>query len=217
MAWSPSLHPRGPDGRFTRSFSRPLTEADRAEGNSILGRVKLTKLPTVEAVKSFFSQHASRYSTSEAGAIDSYTGDGFYEVNRSLRAGHSDIPDVKRLDAAMRPLPADLMLTRTVNMDAFKNVSPGDLEGHLVNDAAYASTSVGPHTYGGGLSGVTMHIVAPQGTPAILVGGDSRNASENEVILDRGTSMIVSKAVQNKYGGWDLYMIVVPSRRSRVA
>lgn len=214
MSFESALHPRGHDGRFTSSFTRKLTEHDRSQGNTVMDGFTPTKLSDAASTKTFFAAHKPKLSAAQRGVVDTYTGDGFFRMNKELRAGNDSDPAIKRLDSAMQPLPEDLMLTRTVGLEAFGKVNPEDLAGSLVNDAAYASTSAGPGAYGGGLSGVTMHIVAPKGTPAVLAATLSRNPGEGEVILDRGTSMAVAKVVKNQYGGYDMYMIVLPGDHS---
>lgn len=169
---------------------------------------KPVKIPDNKSASQYLDANKAPLGPSERGAVDRYTGDGFLDINRSLRAGDRSDPDVARLDAAMRPAPHDLVVTRTVDTKSFGDVSPADLEKTKVNDAAFASTSIGtPYSQ---FSGVTMHIAVPKGTPLILAAPHSRNVGEREILLDRGLPMAVTRVVPNDLGGFDMYLVVLP-------
>lgn len=208
--WNPAAHPRDRRGRFTRSSTKLLTETDRARGREVMAAFKPKRMNDPQATQ-YLTSHSPKLKPRQAGAVDRYTGDGFFDMNRQLRAGDTSHSDIADLDAAMQPLPDDLLLSRHVNSDAFGKVPIEQLAGTKIRDAAYASTALGS-PYGGGLGGVTMHIAAPKGTPAVLVAGLSRNPHEREVLLGRDLEMAVAKVVPNDRGGHDMYLVVLPKK-----
>src|ERR1035441_2145771 len=106
---------------------------------------------------------APHLTAAQRDAVTRYTGDAFYKLNRALRAGDDSDPEIRRLDAAMRPVPGDMILARHVDMSP-ENARA--LAGKRISDPAYSSAVLGsPHA--GGLGGVTLHIAVPKGTPAI--------------------------------------------------
>jgi hypothetical protein len=200
------------------SNAAALTEADKAHGNAALAGLKPKKFATNGDASRYLTSVKPKLTADQRGAVDRYTGDGFFDLNKKMRAGDLNDPEIKRLDSAMRPLPDDLVLTRQVDPQAFgldlSNLDKVEgLVGHKISDKAYASTSLGS-PYGGGLGGVTMRIVAPKGTPAIPAAAFSRNPSEREVLLDRGLEMAVAKVVKNSRGGYDMTVIVLPKGSS---
>lgn len=206
--WNPAAHPRDSRGRFTRSGTKLLTDADRAAGRAAMAGFKPKRMDNPQAM-AYLKANKPKLKSEQVGAVDRYTGDGFFDLNKRLRAGETSDPEIGRLDAAMQPLPDDLLLTRHVQLDAFGKVPIDQLAGTKVRDAAYASTALGT-PYGGGLGGVTMHIAAPAGTPAVLAAALSRNPTEREVLLDRDLEMAVSRVVPNQRGGYDMYLVVLP-------
>jgi hypothetical protein len=63
-----------------------------------------------------------------------------------------------------------------------------------------------------------MHIAAPKGTPAIIIGGRSQNVAEREILLARGTKLAVSRMERAKSGyGWEAWLTVVPDDTAATA
>lgn len=218
MAWNPALHPRDRYGRFTRSYARKLSAADITAARGAMSGFRPTRFADNAAAVRFLGDRRPNLSPEVEGAVDRYTGDTFMEINKALRGGDDSHPDVARLDQAAVPTDTDLIVTRTVGMDAFGDVNPEDLAGMKVTDAAYASTSLGAQH--SSLAGVTMHIAVPKGTPAIYASAISRNVNEAEMILPRGTSMAVTKVVPRTVNGqvlkglYDMYLVVLPKKES---
>lgn len=191
-----------------------LTEIEKAVGNRASALANPKRFNNDSDASEYLTAHAPHTSNEEADAVNRYTGDLFFDLNKKLRAGDATDPEVARLDAAMRPLPDDLVLTRHVQPEAF-GLRPVDLHaveslaGHKVSDPAYSSTALGS-PYGGGIGGVTMHILAPKGTPAVFASVTSRNPHEREVLLGRGAEYAVAKVVRNARYGYDMYVVVLP-------
>lgn len=216
-AWNPDLHPRDNRGRFGRKHSK-TTDADKAAGNEALSGFKPTKIASNQAAETYLRDRAPKLSPHERAAVSWYTGDGFYDMNKRMRAGDVGDSNITRLDAAMRPTDEDLIVTRHVEFSAFgltnktrKGVE--DLAGRTVIDKAYSSTALGT-PYGGGLGGVTMHIAVPKGTRAIPTSALSRNPHERELLLDRDLPLAISRVVPNNRGGYDVYAVVLPKEEA---
>lgn len=173
------------------------------------------KIRDNDAASAYLRENAPNLSASQADAVDRYTGDTFLELNGRMRSGDLGDPEIARLDSAMRPLPHDLVVKRTVGLEAFESMGAtgaDDLDGMVgksFSDKAFLSTSLGD-PYAGGLGGVTMHIATPRGTRGILAAEFSRNPSEREVILDRGLEIIITRVQPNARFGHDVYGVVVP-------
>ena len=212
-AWKPELHPRDNKGRFKTKAAR-VTEAQRAAGRDVIDRFKPKSINTDAAAASYFREQHVDLTPEQRNAVDSYTGDGFHDMNARLRDGADSDPEVARLDAAMRPLPDDLIVKRVVGFEAFglngkTKTGIEDLQGRVIEDPAYSSTALGS-PYGGGLGNVTMHIATPKGTPAVMASAVSRNPHEREVLLGRGMKVAVSRVVPNDRYGYDVYAVVLP-------
>jgi hypothetical protein len=160
------------------------------------------------------AEHTPDLPPEQAEAVDWYTGPGAYEANAPIRAGEqlpADVAEqVANMDAAMSPLPADMLLARMVDMDAFAGVTDlTELEGQVITDAAFMSTALGPAVGDAGTE-VLMRIAAPEGTPGVITGTLSGAPSQREVVLARGTRLAVQSAVRNDQGVWEMRLVVVP-------
>lgn len=144
---------------------------------------------------------AAHVNDGTAGAIGRYLKGGSGDTNRALRSTVGEhAADVEKLDAAMSPLPADMVFHRQVFLDRFGDVDPQSLEGKLVRDAAYAN--VGRTDEGTGQ--VRMHIAAPAGTPAIVL-------DDYDVMLGRDLEMAVTSVVPDGRGGFDMHLAILDS------
>ena len=171
--------------------------------------------------REWLRDHQPKLTDEQKQALDWYTGAGSSLTNWRLRRGE-ELPDdiaanVREIDSAMGPLPADLVLTRMVGQGVFDDRDPtafatdlSDLVGSLISDKGYLSTSLGGPSAGAESRGVIMHIAAPKGTPAIVVGNLSANPDEREILLGRGTRLAVSRMERAKNGyGWEAWLTVV--------
>jgi hypothetical protein len=103
-----------------------------------------------------------------------------------------------------------MVLARMVDMDAFAGVTDlTELEGQVITDPAFMSTSLGP-AIGDAGSEVRMHIAAPRGTPGVITGTLSGAPSQREIVLARGTRLAVTDARQDASGTWEMWLRVVP-------
>jgi hypothetical protein len=96
-----------------------LAEGDRARGNDALDNFKPVKVATDADAVAYLKRSAPGIPAGNADAVNRYTGDKFFALNKALRSGDASDPDVARIDAAMRPAPDGLILTRHVGADAF--------------------------------------------------------------------------------------------------
>lgn len=187
----------------------PLTATDRARGNAALDNFRPVRPGNDREAAAYLQRSKPDIPAEHADAVNRYTGDGFYKMNQALRAGDTSHPDVARIDAAMRPAPDDMIVTRHVGAEAFGGADkiPG-LAGKKIHDSAYSSAALGsPHA--GGLGGVTMHIAVPKGTSMVNAAGVSNNPHEREVLLGRGTRMAVSQVKPNSRYGYDVHATVL--------
>lgn len=201
---------RDSHGKWTR-----LSADDRAHGNAVLADFHPVKHSSDAEATEYLRQNKPRVSAESRDAVNRYTGDTFYKLNQALRAGDTSDPEVRRIDAAMRPSPADLIVTRHVNPDAFGLTDANfsqvtDLVGKKIRDEAYSSTALGS-SHAGGLGGITMHIAVPKGTRMVNAAALSNNPHEREILLDRGLELAVSRVEKNDRYGYDLYGIVLLS------
>lgn len=175
------------------------------------------------AARRWLADNTADLAPAQREAVKWYTGAGSSFTNWRLRQG-AELPGdiagyVKELDSAMSPLPADLVLTRMVGQGVFGDADPvayatdlSDLAGSLIRDGGYTSTSLGGPTRGAGGKGVLMHIAAPEGTPAMIIGNLSSNPDEREILLGRGIELAVSKMERAANGyGWEAWLTAVPS------
>lgn len=216
--WDPGLHPRDNRGRFGSGNGpggkRKTTAAEKAAGNATLADFHPHRFANNTEAAAYLRKNKPKLPAAQRNAVERYTGDTFLDTNKRLRAGNDTDPEIARIDKAMQPLTEDLMVTRHVQPEAFGLTAQNldhieSLAGHTITDRAYSSTSIGT-PYGGGLGGVTMHIVTPKGTPAVLTAGLSRNPGEREVLLSRNQPMAIAKVARNDRGGWDMWLIALP-------
>jgi ADP-ribosyltransferase exoenzyme len=206
---------RGDDGRWVKDptaaqrsaiDARELTREERDRGNASLDGFRPVRPPGDADAARYLRGTAPHLTAAQRDAVTRYTGDEFYKLNRALRAGDDSDPEVRRLDAAMRPVPGDMILARHVDMSPDQARA---LAGKRISDKAYSSAVLGsPHA--GGLGGLTLHIAVPKGTPVINAAALSSNPHEREVILGRGTVLAVSRVVPNSRYGYDAYAVVIP-------
>ncbi len=215
-AWDPAKHPRGPNGRFIGRTAF-ANAAEKELGNKVLAQ-KPRRFTDAQAT-SWLKDHKPHLTHQQRSAVERYTGDSFVETNRELRAGKTSAADVATLDGAMRPISEAMILTRVVQPDAFGYRKPGDVKGLVgrkISDRAYMSTAAGS-PYAGGLGGVTMHLVVPEGTPALPLAALSENEHEREILLGRDLEMVVAKVTPNDRYGVDMFVIVLPKTTEKAA
>lgn len=151
-------------------------------------------------------------------AISNYTGSGSSPINEYLRKGN--IPGygsmteeslsrtVKYLDAAMRPVPFNMKVTRYTDSAAFGTNDLSKLVGDVFRDKGYLSTSVKE-------SGVFTHhntrmvIDVPAGAKARYVQDISIHKSEQELLLARNTPIKINSVEREAGGRWVVYGEVV--------
>jgi hypothetical protein len=200
--WNPAYHPRDSKGRFTRSATRVMTARDKNRLDGALSKFTFSSTPRGPRA-------AREYLATIAGprpdAVNRYRDGDFRSINAALRTG-KPTADVADIDAAMQPLPDDLVVTRMVPATLFRHIPMTDLEGMVVRDAAYASTKLGATTLGmkPRQGEVALHIAVPAGTRAVV------DPASGEVLLDRDTEMAVTRVVANDDGTFSLYLVAIP-------
>jgi hypothetical protein len=204
-SWNPAYHPRGPNGRFTRSATRTMTAADKTRGRKSMEGFNPTRFADADAARNHLEQIGG---DQPDGAVVKYLNGGWRTVNPALRVGKT-ADGVNEIDAAMRTLPDDLILRRQVPAALFAHIPLPDLVGMKVRDAAYASTTLDASGHESGADGVTMHIAAPKGTPAVV------NAADGEILLARDTEVAITRVEPNGQGGWDVYGAVLAKAKKQ--
>lgn len=136
-------------------------------------------------------------------AIKNYTNSGYHDINAYLRGGSVEntsgygynnsnvVKLVENIDATMRPIPVDITLTRNFHGVKYLPAAPEEMVGKVMWDDAFLSTSV--RTDGVFSGDVQLIINAPQGTMGRYVNDISIHSNEQEMILARGTRMVVTK------------------------
>lgn len=189
--WNPSLHPRGPDGRFTKSSARPATPKQKKRINYVRNGPKPKPFRTPKEA----SAGLSRTSTAPAESLPK-----LHETNQSLRAGQP-APD-NALAASMAPIPEAMTMYRSVPRSEFGNVPPEDLRGFVVRDAGFFPASAAPtHPVPGE---VRMTIDVPAGTHA------AGSPDTHELIIDAGTEMSVDDVTTSPDGTTEMHLTALP-------
>lgn len=193
-------HPRDKRGRFTKSRTVLASSKDKKLVKEISGGFTPAKTGDGTAYAGKIAD-PGQHKPARDFAVDAK------EINEDLRAGHADAAGVKPMDDAMRPLPEDLVLHRSVPATAFGGLDPQSLQGMKVRDAGFTSTQLDPAQPAHG--SVRMFIAAPKGSRAVP------NPDTGEVYLDRDSEMVVSHVAPNAAGGHDMYLTVLPKNDSK--
>lgn len=199
--FDPSEHPRGPNGRFTESFTRELAPAEKSAATRTVERHSPRKdLTTPDAARTYLSALSGDKPDPAAGT---YLSGGHREVNAGLRAGNADSPGVAALDGAMKPLPHGVTVWRHIPSGMFAGVDPKSLVGMKVRDAGFFPTTLAPPMRDA--DGVRMRVVVPPGTKAAPA------PDAYGLVLDRGLDMAVTEVADAADGGLDMTVAVLPS------
>jgi hypothetical protein len=213
VAFNPALHPRGPNGRFTRSFARPMSTMDGAKAGKAKSGFKARAFKGAEDARKYLAGLFGGKSNKSSGksgpaaagppsGIKAHIDSGALgRANETLRAGKSG-PEVQAIDKEMKPLPDGLDLYRSVPAKKFGNVDPKSLDGMLVSDAGYFPTTVAPTKVAPG--NVQMHIQAPAGTPAAV------DPDSGQVVLGHGAQLAVDSVDVTPDGSARMDLVVLP-------
>ncbi len=189
--WNPSLHPRGPDGRFTKSSARPATPKQKKRINYVRNGPK---------PKPFRTPKEASTALSRTSTVPSESLPRLPDTNRALRSGQP-APD-NALAASMAPIPEAMTMFRSVPRSEFGNVAPEDLRGFVVRDAGFFPASAAPTTPQPGE--VRMEINVPAGTHA------AGSPDTHELIIDAGTEMSVDDVRANPDGSTVMTLTALP-------
>ena len=203
------LHPRDSHGRFRNTWKMATGAVDKLLG--LLDKFNAKTFNDDQEAGNYVHSLArsDRTLSNRHASIDKFVRNAS-TVQKDLRAG-KETPDSKAMDAAMRPLPEDLILSRVVGPEAF-GLNPStigqtpELTGKLIKDKGFSPTNIGtPLPHEG--PAITMVIATPAGTRAVTpsVGRPSR-----EVILDREQPFRVTKVQDDGRGGFYVMAVAVP-------
>lgn len=207
------LHPRDQHGRFRKSWKMATSVIDKI--SDLLTRFNPKTFSSDEEAQNFVKGWASsdRHLTNRGAFMDKFLR-GWSQINTDLRTG-KETPDSKAMDKAMRPLPNDLILSRTVGPEAFgldatNMAQMEEYTGKLVSDKGFSSTNIGtPHRRQGA---ITMVIATPAGTRAVAPHtGPGHNS---EIILDRDQPFRITKVSPDGTGGF--YVMAVATEKGGV-
>lgn len=197
--FNPAAHPRGPNGRFTKSYARPLSSSDKA--NIAKFRAGLSPHKPFGSAKEagdFLSQFSA-----DKPAQSLEIGGVIHSANKQLRSGKTDGLEVNAIKSAMTETPEDVQVFRKVPKRAFGKVDPKSLVGMEVSDAGFFPTTLAPPRRAPG--DVMMHIAVPKDTPAAPVPDGAG------LVLDNGTRMSVDEVVETP-AGVDMHLTAVPKK-----
>lgn len=147
--------------------------------------------------------------TDESKCVSDYTGSAYKEINSQLRNGENNGQDsaIQHITNAIEksPMREDLIVYRGINNEgmnrlmAASNVSSvTELTGTVFKDDGFVSTSIDKRCILGS-NDCVLRIMVPKGSKALPVMWDSKNPSENEVLLQRGKSFrVIDVAVSGK-------------------
>ena len=147
----------------------------------------------------------SKLTREEVKAINQYTGDAYWEINRSLR-GLGEATDANKitiqnaksaLDKAS--LPEDMTLYRgtdKVELGNLKDLSPEELIGKTFEQPSFMSTSTKNTVAKGTFQGnMHMTIEAPKGSKGMDISSISKyGGTESEILFQAGSEMIIKDA-----------------------
>jgi len=200
-----TLHPRGPNGRFTRSFARHMSSLDGVKAKKVKAGFHGHTFHGPDDAHTYLS-HLSGVKTpgKTSGGIRQYLDNGTLKTaNEALRAGKEDVPAVSAIEAQMEPLPNDLDLFRSVPATKFGKVDPKSLEGMVVSDAGYFPTTIAPQK--GGPGTVQLHVQAPAGTKAAV------DPDSGQVVLGHGAEMAVDSVDVAPDGSTRMNLVALPT------
>lgn len=203
MAFNSALHPRGPNGRFTRSYARHMNSLDGVKAKKVKTGFKARVFKGADDARAYLSKHfGSKGGKGGGGGIGQHVASGALgRANETLRAGKTG-PEVQVIDREMKPLPDSLDLYRSVPAKKFGQVDPKSLEGMVVSDAGYFPATVAPTKPVSG--NVRMHIQAPAGTPAAV------DPDTGQVVLGHGAQMAVDSVDVTPDGSTLMDLVVLP-------
>ena len=144
-------------------------------------------------------------------AVRRYTGSYYGTLNRALRGksgkggktkiaealSASDRKNIKLIDEAMTPLKEDIIVhrgTRAISDTLGKEINAKNLEGSIIGDFAFQSTSVGDAAAFGGQ--YKLKIYVQKGVKAVFADPISSHKGERELLLQRGLRMYVRKVTK---------------------
>lgn len=192
-------HPRGPNGRFTRSFARIMSALDRKKRDKAKHDFTPKGLKGPDDARTYLSH----LSGTKGPQIREHIASGALgRATEALRAGKADVPEMHQIDAAMHPLPDGLDLYRSVPAKKFGAVDPKSLDGMKVSDAGYFPTTIAPQKAGPGT--VQLHVQAPAGTPAAV------DPDSGQVVLGHGTEMAVDSVEVGPDGSTRMDLVALP-------
>lgn len=210
--FNPSLHPRGPNGRFTRSYAKQMSALDGRKESKVRSGFKAKVFAGAEDARAYLSNlFGTRKSgggpgdavAPGSGLSDLINSGAFTKANQTLRSGKTG-PEADSVEALMRPLPDDLQLFRQVPRDKLGGASgdPTSLKNFKVSDAGYFPTTIAPTQPGPDT--VQMKISAPAGTPAAV------DPDSGQVVLGGGVEMAVGDVQVQPDGSTSMDLVVLP-------
>jgi ADP-ribose pyrophosphatase YjhB (NUDIX family) len=210
-AWQPQLHPRDSHGRFRDKWG--LQPAAKKLIDKILAHFSPASFKSDDHAQSYAETLAAKAKRTpkQKDSLDYVTTvNGWDDVESTLRAGSTDSPHIHAMDQMMAPLQNDVLVTHVMGPDSF-GLPPeriGEIEewtGQLISDKGFMSTNLGnpmavdtPH--------VTMYMVVPKGTRAVVPGGS------REIILDREQPIRIMKVEPDGHGGVNVTAVVQPKQ-----
>lgn len=206
--WNPDLwreadHPRDRLGRFRSKWK--VAGAAKELLDSILQVFNPREFRSPQEAQVYLRQRMKSGTTEQQRSLRDYSLNNYKAINAELKAGRTS-PETDNIDAMMQPLPDDLVVAwpapaSTFGLDPASLPAIEEATGKLVRFKGYTNTWMGSAEAPPG--GVSVHLLAPRGTPATSFGGA-------EVMLGRDMDMRVIRVEENGKGGYRVYGAVMP-------
>lgn len=217
-AWNPDLHPRDREGKFRDKWGiAGLSKRAKDLLNRTLRSFEPRLFRSNDDINNYLGGISAKnkrgYNDKQLAAIDSFrTRGGFKKIQDALVKGEDDLPEVRQLDSAMRPLPDDMILTQQLRPESFgltaQNIDEiEEWTGKLVTSEGFSPMNAGDPA-GRAPGRITLSLVTPAGTPAIVPGGTG--VAGREVILDRDQPWRITRMTRDGNGGWYVYGVTMP-------
>lgn len=137
------------------------------------------------------TDHPVNRSSPHAQAVRDYTGSAYADINSALRSGqtHALVADI---DAALRPVREDMIVTRATRMaDRLPGGDPRSVQGGAILDRAYLSTSAGVDRGPAFDGDIGLIIRVNTGDKGAWVRPVSKFYNEREFLLGRDQTLYV--------------------------
>lgn len=172
----------GPAIKKAEGFIDPLLGAPRGMAGAIPSQSDLT----------FMDEHDSplRDRTGNASSVRTYSGNKYSAINRAARNGENT-PTIRRINAALGATKSDIEVYRGASMASKLPTDMGELQGKVMLDRAFLSTSAGADR-GPAFGGDTLlRIKVNEGSKGSYIANVSQHPGEREFLIGNNQHLFV--------------------------